>query len=177
MFEIMFGLFWTGFSLFVSFVFFGDFFISGEFDSFMVMPAILLSIFVIIGLAILIKGIKKVSANVKTSKNGEECYGILTNISKTGNSVNGVRELKGHFYVYLVSTNQVVTVEEAIGFNPFKYQVNNYVKVKYYNGDINVLEIVSADIVPSDARKALEKLMPSSEKFIIIDGNTYKKID
>lgn len=183
MFELIFGAVWTAFSLFVFFMLSGSWFENGSLilDGDMLLSTVFIGIFVVIGLVIMIKGLKKVIANAKTSKHGEDGYAILRDILPTGSYVNGVPELKGVFFIYVLSNNHTEMIEEIIGFNPLKYQVNNYVKVKYYNGDINIIEKVSDELVPEHIKKYLGPIETNfnsnASDIIQIDGHTYKRID
>lgn len=104
--------------------------------------------FGIIGLIIFIAGIIEVIKNWKTNVKGEECFGKIHNIYPTGTYVNGVPELKAEVLVYIPSLNETKLLSEIIGVGAFEYQQTSYVKVKYYNNDINIIGIVHLSELP-----------------------------
>ena len=135
--------------------------------------------FWIIGIVILVKGIKKVVANHKTEKFGEECYALIKSVYRNGNKVNHRPQFNAEFLVYVPSKNTLEQVTEDIGFNNGRYQVDTFVKGKYYNGDINVKEVVDYNTLPLNIRPSFEQLMSkdTNSDIITIDGVKYKRID
>lgn len=108
------------------------------------------SIFYIVGICFVVRGVKRVTADKKTDKNGEICYGRIKNISSTGTSVNGRQELKATICSYIPSLNEEKILDEVIGFDYNKYAIGDYVKLKYYNNDVNIIEKVSNQEVPQN---------------------------
>ena len=110
-------------------------------------------------------------------------------------ALNDVPELKGEFTVFNPSTYQIDNVSEVLGIGAFKYQVGQVVKVKYYDGDINIIEIVDISEVPGDASKFFTTPVASTPSvvgsatssslagitnpadIIEIDGVKYKRMD
>lgn len=178
MFNLIFGLCFAMFSLVFLVAFISSGVVNEGFTFSLLFPLTIIGIFLIVGLGIFIRGVKQIITNRKTSLRGEECYAILKEIMPTGSRINGMPELKGTFLVYILSLNKTEMIEEIIGFNMFKYKVNDYVKVKYYDGDINVLEIVGHDLVPSNVRRKLgESDNTFQDEIIQVNGHTYKRID
>ena len=183
MFDLVFGAAFIAFSLVFIFAFIGNSVASSGFTVSLSVPIVVIGIFFFIGLMVFIKGVRKIWKNIKTSKNGEEGYAILKDIVPTGSRVNGMPEMKGVFLVYILSLNRTETQEEIIGFNPFKYKVNDYVRVKYYDGDINIIEKISDNQVPSNVKRQLGGINEFSsssiggEDIININGHNYKRID
>ena len=57
-----------------------------------------------------------------------------------GSYVNDAPEYQADVYLYITSEGRTETITEIIGFDPMKYPIKSYVKVKYYQGDINIEE-------------------------------------
>jgi hypothetical protein len=142
---------------------------------------IILGLFVAIGLFMFIKGLKKIIQNKKTEKYGEICYGIITNVYPDGSYVNDAPEYQADVYLYITSEGRTETITEIIGFDPMKYPIKSYVKVKYYQGDINIEEGLSSikDIPMATQRyfKEYEDFREQTEDIIIVNGKKYKRID
>ena len=172
MFEFTFGLSWTIFMIFFTI----PFLITKEVNLFAIL---VIGGFWIIGIVILVKGIKKVVANHKTEKFGEECYALIKSIYRNGNKVNHRPQFNAEFLVYVPSKNTLEQVTEDIGFNNGRYQVDTFIKGKYYNGDINVKEVVDYNTLPLNIRPSFEQLMSkdTNSDIITIDGVKYKRID
>ena len=186
MFEIFFGLIWTMITAFVTFGFYagtaatirvnGELVSQAEFNG-MLFPKIFLGIFWVIGITMIVIGIKKIIKNSNTEKFGEVCYGRIISISKTGAYVNGVPQLKALITVYIESNGEVTEVEEVIGLaTNRKYNVGDYVEGKYYNGDINISSYVPETMIPSYIQSRFKDLV-KTEDTITIDGVEYVRKD
>ncbi len=142
---------------------------------------IIIGLFIAIGLYMLIKGIKKIIQNKKTEKYGEICYGIVTNVYPDGSYVNNAPEYQADVYLYITSEGRTDTITEIIGFDPMKYPTKSYVKVKYYQGDINIIEGLNSikDVPMATQRyfKEYEDFREQAEDIIIVNGKKYKRID
>ena len=186
MFKIIFGLFFILITVPFWVVIIG----SGEYFA-----LLFISIFDIVGLVFFISGLKKAIKDGKTRRNGVETYAQINAVLPSGTYVNDVPELKGEFTVFNPNTYQTENVTEILGVGAFKYQVGQVVKVKYYDGDINIIEIVDISQVPGDASKFFTTPVASTPSvvgsatspslsgitnpadIIEIDGVKYKRID
>ncbi len=188
MFELIFGIIWIAITALLTFGFYGttgDVSVNGnlvsheEFSA-MLFPKIFFGIFWAVGIFMLFKGIIKIIRDTSTSVKGEECFGKICNIYNSGAYINGRPELKADILVYISSTQETQIVSETIGFNMYKYRTGSYVKLKYYNGDINVEGIIDEFELPADAKYKFEKsqLFDSNAKdTIIVDGIEYVRKD
>ena len=117
----------------------------------------------------------------KTEKYGEICYGIVTNVYPDGSYVNNAPEYQADVYLYITSEGRTDTITEIIGFDPMKYPTKSYVKVKYYQGDINIIEGLNSikDVPMATQRyfKEYEDFREQAEDIIIVNGKKYKRID
>ena len=188
MFELIFGIFWTIITAFVTFVFYGTgsevtvngVLVSHEEFVTMLWPKLFLLLFWVVGLFILAVGLKKIIRNTATHINGEECFGKICNIYNSGTYVNGNPELKADILVYIPSTQETKIISEVVGFNREQYMIGSYVLLKYYNGDINVIGNADELIIPSDSKCELEKAQPlamNKRDTIIVNGVEYVRKD
>ena len=134
----------------------------------------------------LISGLRKIIKDRKTKSHGIKCYGIVSDIQTTGSYVNDNPEYKAILNFVNPETNQLETIDEIIGFDCNKYPIDSYVLCKYYQGDINLENLVSENEIPGDIKKYL---VPSQQvpnysnlefsadrEYVTIDGVQYKKI-
>ena len=188
MFELFFGLMWTAITAIVTFGFYGttgDVYVNGvpvshEEFSVMLWPKLFLGLFWVIGLFMIGKGLIQIIKNTLTKTKGEECYGRITNVYNSGAYVNDRPELKADFLVYMPSTQSTQMLSEKIGFNRYKYPIGSYVRLKHYNGDINIEGIIDEYELPSDARHQFEEVPIADsigEDTIVIDGVEYVRKD
>ena len=133
-------------------------------------------IFLCIGIYLTITDLIKIKKDKKTEKKGEECYGIIKNIKKTSDKAD---TYKIEIITYIESTRQKETMEEDIGTSTQKYDIGNYVKLKYYKGDINIIKKVEfKEMTPiaqtnlKDEEQNLEKI----DDIIEINGIKYKRM-
>ena len=189
MFELIFGIMWTTITALITFGFYGttgDVTVNGnlvshdEFSA-MLLPKIFFGIFWVVGIFMLFKGIRKILRDTSTNLKGEECFGKVCNIYNSGAYVNGRPELKADILVYIPSIQETKIVSEIIGFDMYKYRIGSYVKLKYYNGDINFKGIVDVYELPSDAKYQFEKTQPffdlNEKNTIVVDGIEYVRKD
>lgn len=172
MFELVFGIFWTLFSLFMFFIVL--------FSKAGMSAVLFLVFFIAIGVFLIVKGLTKVVRNYKTSKNGEECFGIIKNVYESGTYINDSAEYKADVIVYIESLGKVEIISEVIGFNLSKFPVGSYVKLKYYNGDINILDVVDYNSISENSKYYLKNEESNIEKvedIITVNGVKYKKMD
>ena len=161
MFKLKFGIIWTLFTGAIGAVFLVTINNSGGItinDRYVQNPTLsdlwplylFLGIFITIGIALIASGVKTVIANSKTNKYGIERYGYITDILPTGSYVNNRPELKAIVTVIDDDFGNTNTYEEIIGFDCNKYNVGDYIKVKHYENDINILHTLREDQVPYD---------------------------
>lgn len=174
MFELIFGIIWTLFSSIFVFVTF----ISEDVP---LLFKFMMCIFLIIGIIMIIKGLQKVIKNMKTNNYGEICYGYIQNVYPDGSYVNGMPEYKADILTYIPSTNSTETISEIIGFNPMKYPTDSYVIGKYYEGDINLEEIVNNfEQLPINVQNCFSNIEEEKKKIediVVINGVRYKRIE
>ena len=185
MFKFLFGLVWTAF---VTPIFIMCLVAPGEqrngadMDPFLF---IFFIVFEVIGLYMLISGLRQIIKDRKTKKHGIKCYGIVRDIQTTGSYVNDKPEYKAILDFVNPETNQLETIEEILGFDYNKYPIDSYVLCKYYQGDINLENLVSENEIPGDIKKHLvpSQQMPNytnlefsaDKEYVTIDGVQYKK--
>ena len=181
--KIAFGAFWTIFTCVV----FGIFLSTGQFNLGIILFFLL---FLAVGLFVLYLGLKKVFKDSKTNSKGELCYGVITDISpdEGGVQVNGRAQSKVTVQFFVESLNTMKTLSENIGFKEDEYSIGSCVRIKYYDGDINIVEkYVDINQVPVNIQNYLRGLMQNSvvpngmytgdESTITINGVTYRKED
>lgn len=164
MFELIFGLFWTAFSCFFAFMFYGgtggDISVNGQYvtqEAFngMLGPKIFIGVFILIGVVMIVIGLKKILTNAATSMKGVESYGTIVDIYPSGTRVNG-RPVLNADVVIVEYTGVTGRYTESIGMDYNKYRIGEYVKVKHYNKDINIIEKASEYQLPYDIKEKLD---------------------
>lgn len=116
MFKFLFGFVWTAF---VTPIFIMCLVVPGEQRNGVDMDPfsfIFFIVFEVIGLYMLISGLRQIIKDRKTKKHGIICYGIVSDIQTTGSYVNGKPEYKAILDFVNPETNQLETIEEIIGF-------------------------------------------------------------
>jgi len=203
MFYLIFGIIWTAFTSIFVVLMFGSMFTEGStygdptgmrfsFNPEMIIPGILISVFLIIGIVLIVKGAKQVIKDIKTKKYGIPCYGIVQNLQLTGSYINEQPEYKAILDIINPNTNQLEKVEEIVGLNPNKYPIGSYVQCKYYEGDINFERIVNPNEVSSSFREILKPNnynnglntgsgftdleFSEDREYVTIDGVKYKRV-
>lgn len=194
MFEFIFGLIWSLFTMLFTWVFYfsnGNISVNGkmvtqaEFNA-MLFPKIFIGVFWTVGIVLMFWGLKKIIRNMKTSKIGIECFGKIIKIYPSGTYINGIPELKADFVVYIDTENKVETLSEVIGMNKYKFPIGAWFKLKYYEGDINIGELLKEDQVPLNVVDIIESTIDNQKptesivedkNIIEINGEKYMKID
>lgn len=133
---------------------------------------IFFSIFYVVGIYLVVKGAKRVIADKKTEKNGEICYGRIKDILATGTSVNGRSQLKATVSFFIPSLNKTETLDEVIGFGYGNYHEGAYVKLKFYNNDINILGKVEKNEVPQNVLNMFD----NSDEFIMYASQSGERL-
>lgn len=188
MFEIFFGIIWTGITAMVTYGFYGN--IGGtitvngevvsqaEFSA-MLGPKLFLGLFWAIGIFFIVRGFLKVKRNKDTDIKGEICYGRITNVYNSGTYVNGRPLFKADIKIYIPSINETKILSEEVGFDRYVYAENSYIEVKYYNNDINIERFIEVEDIPSIAAEHIVRndFKENDNDTIIIDGVEYVKRD
>lgn len=146
----------------------------------MLFPIVILGIFLIVGITLIVKGFKKLVIDFSTNTKGEECFGKIYNTYNSGVYINESPELKADILVYIPSIGETRVISEVIGFDRLKYPFGSFVKLKYYNGDINLQAVVDEQELPANARAEFEKFNLSFlglEKTIFVNGVEYVRKD
>jgi hypothetical protein len=157
MFELIFGLFWTAITVTIALAFFGgdpnriiyvnD--VPTPRSEFAKEPFFIcfFAIFFIVGIAMIVIGVRKIMQNAATAAVGAETYGVVIDVYPSGSSVNGRPILNAD--VIIVEENGITgRYTESIGMDYNKYKPGQFVKVKHYKKDINILEKVEPHTVP-----------------------------
>ncbi len=188
MFEIIFGVIWLSITGLVTLGFYSGTassitvngqLVSQEEFNLMLWPKIFLGIFWVIGIIMIIVGLRKIIKNAQTEKFGEVCYGRIIDIMRTGTLVNNVPELKAVVQVFIESEGRLDTIEEVIGLaTNRKYNIGDYIEGKYYNGDINIDSYIPETVMPLHIQEKLRNIkINTSEDEIIVDGVKYVRKD
>lgn len=121
---------------------------------------IFISIFVIVGIIMLVVEIKKLIKDRNTDKYGEIVYGIVNKVYESGTYINGEAEQKADILVYIESENRFETISEIDGLGVPIYEEDACVKLKYYKGDINFIEeIYDRSLIPLNVQNSIEQYL------------------
>jgi len=123
-------------------------------------------IFFAAGLLVFVKGFKQKLKDKKTEKNGEICFGRIKETKGNGTSVNGVEYQDAYIYTYIPSLNTVKLMKENIGAKYQDYLAGKYVKLKYFEDDINIIGCVPKEQVPQNQLAEIEKYTDINPGFI-----------
>ena len=165
MFELFFGLIWTAISIFMAFMFYGN---SGgtitvngiptsqeDFNA-MLGPKLFLGVFILVGVIMIVLGLRKIIRNIATSTHGREIYGLIVDVCPSGTTVNGRPQLQADVLI-VEEDASIGRYSEAIGFDWNKYRHGDFVKLKHYRKDINILEKANEYSVPLYIKDVLEQ--------------------
>lgn len=142
-------------------------------------PKIFFAIFWIVGFVVLGIGIKKLLANSQTKHFGYETYGIIVDLRYNNTSINGKR-MKDAVVAIITEDQTIETYSETVGFNKKGYYPGEFVKVKHYKKDINILGRAETYEIPHNCIERLQDYRPKGYDegdIIVIDGKTYQRID
>ena len=114
--------------------------------------------FIIFGAFIFYKGLKQRIKDKKTEKNGELCFGRIKETKNNGTEVNGIPYQDAYIYAFIPSLGTVKMMKENIGKYSEKYLPGIYVKLKYFENDINILGVVNENEVPQNQLNELKNL-------------------
>lgn len=198
MFELLFGGFWLLITGFMTFAFYGTegpVTVNGvpmehaEFVE-LLWPKLFLGVFWAIGLIMLFLGIRKIYRNIRTSTHGVETYGVIIDITPTNMRINHRPVMQAE--VAVVQDGHIEMHAERIGAGRSKYSIGDYLRLKCYKNDINILEQVDRaqvsyshlPLLEAEYQKAHGRTSnynvpdyDNADEYITINGHRYRKID
>ncbi len=152
MFKLLFGIIWTVLCVVILIAMQGA---ETKGDGEASIVVIVLVVFIIVGVFLILMALKKIIADMKTSIKGFETYAIVTGIGTTGTRINNNPVYKVETVV--IEENGLTGIySEEMGMNYNKYRVGEYLRVKHYDADINILGKVNVRDVPPQVREKLE---------------------
>lgn len=114
----------------------------------------------IIGIYILNKGLKKIRRDCNTDLWGTICYGRIIKIFKTKSKEDNFSEQKATIAIYSNYSNSFKYIDTEICFSDkLIYKVGDYIKVKYYNDDINIISIIPKNKLPFNIRYSFKDII------------------
>ena len=176
MFKFKFGLFWTLFTMVLSGIMITAF--MNTITEALVPLILFLLFFLSIGIFIMFLGRKEIKRDKQTEEFGEITYGRISNFVPTGAYVNGTPELAVEIIAYVPETGTTQTFKETIGFGTPKYSMGGFLRLKYYNGDVNIDASVDEREVPTIALEEIGKVfvVGAEDGVIEISGEKYVKM-
>lgn len=162
-FEIQFGAIWTIIMLLFSFLF-----LIADTEENPFGAIIILGLFWLIGITMIYNGIKKRIADSNTEKFGIDAYGKICKIESIGSS-NGNSYYKACVAVYVPSENITKIIDEDIGYYSNKFSEVSYLRLKYYEGDINIKEEIDGKYIPENIKSIIDELVKNSEEQEILE--------
>ena len=103
----------------------------------------------------LILSTKRYIINRNIEKKGLDCYGIVRNVNPDYDYIGEFHDRKLDVEIVNPNTLQLEHIIEEVETVEDEFPVNSYVKCKYNNGYINIIEIVDPKDIPGDAKKLL----------------------
>ena len=166
--HLIFGIVWTVISGFVAVIMYsGDAavrvngeFVSQEVFNEMLWPKLFIGLFLSIGIAMILVGLKKILTNLLTKIKGVETYGLVIDIARSGTYVNGRPELMA--FILVPVNDEVNRYSEIIGFDWNRYRVGDFVLVKHYKNDVNIIRRVNGNTVPYHIQQMLIRDIPTN---------------
>lgn len=165
MFELIFGIMWTVIVAIVTLSFYmpggtikvnGQIVSQNEFNE-MLWPKLFLGLFWLIGIIMIIIGLKKLLVNAKTSIRGKLTYGVVIDILETNMYSNGNPQLKADVAV-IMEDKSIKRFQEVIGYSYNKYRIGELISVKYCGNDINIGGIASENQLSYNDREIVENI-------------------
>lgn len=146
------------FGIFLSFLmFFGIsfslFFYKAITGTFVTIFCIIFAIFFLVGVVLICKGYKKAIHNAKIDKYGTEAYGLISEILQINSNTNNCNEFKVTLFVYKIDNTVGIFSKNIYDNN--KYNTGDFLIVKYYKGDINILSQEKSSNIDDDIKQAL----------------------
>lgn len=153
---LIFGLVWTAFiSFFVYAMFFlgkGPIEVNGVLmsqEEAAKQPVLIIffGIFFAVGIFLIIKGAKSIIRNKITDSKGTETYGLILDIHGTGTRINNRPELAADILT-VINDSQTEVFTEVIGLKSYKYRIGDYLKLKHYDNDVNIVAKIQGTEIP-----------------------------
>ena len=162
---LIFGLVWTAFiSFFVYAMFFlgeGPIEVNGVLmsqEEAAKQPVLIIffGIFFVVGIFLIIKGAKSIIKNKITDSKGTETYGIILDIHGTGTRINNRPELAADILT-VINGSQTEVFTEVIGLKSYKYRIGDYLKLKHYDKDVNIVTKIQGTEIPAHIFEILQR--------------------
>ena len=173
--DLIFGIIWLTFSVLMSIPFFISFGKSGMIGSVFFL-VFFFAIFYAVGIYMIYRGAKRVRRDKKTEEFGVQTFGKVIGIQRTGTYVNGNPELKAEIAAYSPYERKVNTYTEVIGFAPAKFRRGEYLRLKVYLDDVNIIASVAERDVPLEQLEEINFAFPTTDNSkdeLYIDGVKY----
>lgn len=164
-FFMFFGAFWELIVSIILFVFYevpnGTITVNGkivsqaEFNS-LLWPKLIFLIFILVGLFFVVIGIIGLIKDNKINELGKEYYGKIIDIHNNDCSINGRCLEDAKVKVYIEELNEIKEYTEHLELHSL-YREKDYIKVKYYNNDINIIDTLEEIEIPSNIKELLDK--------------------
>ena len=103
----------------------------------------------------LVRSAKIFIINRNVDKKGLDCFGIVRSVDPDYDYIGDIHERKLDVEIVNPNTLQLEHIIEVVEIVEEEFPVNSYVKCKYNNGYINIVEIVDPKDIPGDAKKLL----------------------
>lgn len=155
MFEFTFGLIWTAFTAFAMWAFTSPGGTAGQSGT--GVAWIVLILFLVIGIGMIIKGLKRIITDARTSIKGEIISGVVVEVLETGARSNGRPQLRACIMA-IMPDRTVRQFYEIIGFNYMKYKLGECVNLKYYKNDVNIVGIKMDSQLSYDELEIVERI-------------------
>ena len=176
MFAFKFGVAWVSFiSFFILIIILSS--LESGFWIMTIAPIIILSLVNLIGVYLIVIGLKEIRTDQKTKQYGKYVYGRILDFVPTGSSINGIPELKAVISAYIPSTREVKEFRETIGFGNNSYNIGDYLVLKHYEDDVNIIQHAVESKIPIDVIEKLDSKISVSEdkSYVIINNKKYVK--
>ena len=165
MFYLIFGVLWTVISLFTIIPFYNPnsateievngVIVSQEEFSQMLLPKLLFGFVLLIGIVVFLAGLYIVIRDLRTSRHGKKTIAVLVNVEPNGQIINDQKALDAVMLV-LEENGECNLYRENIGLNGYDYIPGEFYEVLHYKNDINILDHIDENLVPSDKMNVIK---------------------
>lgn len=131
-------------------------------------------LFWFVGITLVKTGIKKFLADRNTEQFGEECYGRIYKMIPIG-EIKGKLYYKVEIIVYVPSERTTKIFTEDIGCDLEQFQKDSYLRLLYYNDDVNIKEIVDENNISKEIKNKINNLRNTKIEEKNIDTSYYKE--
>jgi hypothetical protein len=191
MFELIFGLVWCLIVGFITYGFYGtdapvtvngELMEHSEFSA-LLMPKLFLGLFWIVGIVMLIIGLRRIIRNTLIATRGEETYGIVMDVRPSNIRIKNRPVWEAE--VALLRDGHLVTLTATVCTVYNQYKPGDFMHLKCYKNDINILGKALRADVPYNILTVLEtqNVHPhpvdfiDNSEYIIVNGQRYRKVD